>query len=59
MGVYGNVSILIYSIPVAATVDFMVERIGPIAQLQLPVDHLGTILDTIKSTEAATGIEQM
>ena len=39
---------------VAATVDFMVSRICPIAPLLLLLDHYGPIRDTIKSTVSAT-----
>ena len=41
----------------AATLDFIVSRIGPIAPLLLLVDHFETIQDTIKSTLVATEIE--
>ena len=42
----------------AATIDFMVSRIGLIALLLLLVDHFEPICDNIKSTVAATGIEK-
>ena len=42
----------------AATVDFMVSRIGPIAPLLLLVAHYGPICDTIKSTVTAKGIKK-
>ena len=38
------------SIPVAATVDLMVSRIGPISQLRLLVDGYGPIRGSIKLT---------
>ena len=47
-----------FLIPVAAKVDYMVARIGPIAPLLFLVDHFGPIHDTIKSTVAVTGIEK-
>ena len=44
----------------AATVDFNVSQIGPIAPLLLLVeDHFETIRDTDKSTVSATGIDKM
>ena len=50
----------ISSIPLAATVDLMVSRIGPIALLLLLVEYFGPIRDTIKSTVAtARGIERL
>ena len=42
-----------------ATVDFMVSLIGPIAPLLSLLDHFEQIRDTIKSTVAATGIENI
>ena len=36
----------IYCIPVAATFEFMVSRVGLIAALLLMVDHFGPIRDT-------------
>ena len=42
----------------AIIADFMVSRIGPIAQLLLLVDLIGPISVTIKSTAAATEIEE-
>ena len=47
-----------FSIPLAATVNFMVLRIGQIAPLLSPVDHFGPIHDTITLKVAATGIER-
>ena len=46
--------LFVFSIPVAAIVDFMVSRIGTIAPCPLHVDHFGPIRDTIKSVVAAT-----
>ena len=43
----------------AATVDFMVPRIDPIAPLLLLVDHFGPTFDTITPTVGAKGIEKM
>ena len=40
----------IFSIPVAATVGFLVSRVGPIAPLLFLVDHVRSIRDTIEST---------
>ena len=42
----------------AATANFMVSQIGPIAPLQLSVDHFEPIYDPIKSTVAAAGIKK-
>ena len=53
-----TLSVLHVSIPVAATVNFKVSRIGPIAPLLILVGHFGLIRDTIKSTVAATGTEK-
>ena len=66
-GVHGTVSSLVirftlsvfhFTISVAATVDLMMSRIGPIAPLLLLVDYFGPICYTIKSTAVATGIEK-
>ena len=46
---------LIFSIPVTASVNFMVSRNGQIATLLLLVNHFGPIRDIIKSTVALTG----
>ena len=42
----------------AATVKFMLSRIGPITSLLLLMDNFGPIRVTIKSTVAATEIEK-
>ena len=44
-----------YSITVAATLDFMLSRIGPISPILLQVDHFGPINNII---ESATGIKK-
>ena len=44
--------------PVAATVDFVVSLIVPIAPLLLLVNQFGTIRDIIRSTVAATGMKK-
>ena len=49
----------IFSIPVAATVNFMVSRIGLKAPLLLLLDNFGPIHDTLKSTVAVEGMETM
>ena len=43
----------------AATVSFMVSRIGPVAPLLLLLDHFGPIRDIIKLTVATTVIVKM
>ena len=47
-----------FSIPVLATVDFMVVQIGSISSLLLEVDNCGPIRDTIKLTVSVTGIKK-
>ena len=59
LGIQFNFSVFSFSIPVAATFDFMTSRIGPVAKLLLLVDHFGPICVTIKSTVAATGNENL
>ena len=63
-GVHGTVSCLgipyfklffLLSIPIGATVDLMVTRIGPIAPFLVLSDPFGSICDTIKFTVAAQG----
>ena len=50
--------LLIFSIPVAATADIMVSRIGPIATLLLLVHYFEPVRDVDSiSTVAATNIE--
>ena len=46
------------SIHVAATLDFVVSKIGTIAPLLLLLDHFGAIRNTIKLTVATAGIEK-
>ena len=43
----------------AATLDLIVSRIGPIAPLLLLMANFGQIRDTIKSTKAATEKEKL
>ena len=46
-GIRFNLSVLNCSTPMAATANFKVSQIGPIAPLQLSVDHFEPIHDTI------------
>ena len=56
LGIPFTLTVLILSIAVAATTDFMVSQIGQIAPL--PLDLFGTTRDTIKSIVEATGIKK-
>ena len=48
-----------FSRPITAKGDFMVSRMCPILTLLFVVKHFGPFRNTIKSTEAATGIEEI
>ena len=48
-----------FFMPVAATVDFMVSRIGRKGSTGSSNGRIGPIRDIIKSTVAVTGIEQI
>ena len=50
---------VIVSIPVSFMVDIMVSWIGPFATILFLVEQFGPIRDTVNSTVAATGIENV
>ena len=57
LGVYRFLqAFLFFPNPVNTTVEFMVQRVGPIIPLLLLVNRFGPIRGTIKSTVVATGI---
>ena len=58
LGIRVILSVFHFSIPLAATIDFVVSRSGQKWSNSNNNSAIGPICDTIKSTIAATGIEK-